>query len=239
LLEIVYKVEPQEQTRADNILSIDIGLDNLLTCFDIDSNRTFIISGRTIKAINYYWNKRNASLQSIKDKQQISFQTRQQFLIARNRHNRIQDYLKKASHYIVSYCIANHIGKVVVGHNPGWKQKCNLGKRNNQNFVQVPFHHLLRYIVMKCQVFGILYQEINEAHTSKCSFLDMEAIEHHEEYLGKRIHRGLFQTATGIWLNADVNATGNIYRKVSGDYSFLSGDRVRGFVANPVRITLV
>ncbi len=239
LLEIVYEVENQEYPREENLLSIDIGLDNLLTCFDTHSNRPFIISGRTIKAINHYWNKRNARLQSIKDKQQISSQTRQQFLLARTRHNRIQDYLKKAGHYVVSYCVTHHIGKVVVGHNRGWKQQANLGKKNNQNFVQVPFSNLLQYIHTKCQQFGILYQEIGESHTSKCSFLDMEPIEHHDEYAGKRVHRGLFRTATGILLNADVNASANIYRKVSGDYSCLSGDRVRGLVANPVRITLV
>ena len=90
----------------------------------------------------------------------------------------------------------------------------------------------------KCYEFGILYQEIEESHTSKCSFLDIESIQHHENYIGKRIHRGLFETGTGILLNADVNASANIYRKVSGDY-LLSSDRVRGFVANPVRISLV
>ncbi len=238
LLEIVYKVETNDAKAVDNILSIDVGLENLLTCFDSNSNRTFIISGRKIKAINHYWNKRNARLQSIKDKQKIPYQTRQQFLLGRTRNNRIKDYLRKASYYIVCYCLENNIGKIVVGHNCGWKQSINLGKRNNQNFVQVPFHHLLQYMQSKCYEFGILYQEIEESHTSKCSFLDIESIQHHENYIGKRIHRGLFETGTGILLNADVNASANIYRKVSGDY-LLSSDRVRGFVANPVRISLV
>lgn len=52
-----------------------------------------------------------------------------------------------------------------------------------------------------------------EDHTSKCSFLDRESIEHHDKYKGKRVKRGLFKTSKGILINADVNGSLNIGRK--------------------------
>jgi putative transposase len=143
--------------------------------------------------------------------------------------------MHKAARKIVNYAIANGVGKIVVGHNVGWKDKINLGKKTNQNFVQVPFGLLMEYLRYKCKEVGLVYQEICESHTSKCSFLDLEIIKHHKKYVGKRIKRGLFKTANGVKINADVNAAGNIARKVTGDYS-LNSDQIKGFVANPVRI---
>ncbi len=121
------------------------------------------------------------------------------------------------------------------GHNFGWKDEVNMGKRNNQNFVQVPFGLLMEYLKYKCQEVGLEYQEICESHTSKCSFLDNESIKHHDEYLGKRIKRGLFKSSNGSKVNADVNGAANIARKVTGDYS-LNSDQIKGFVANPIRL---
>jgi putative transposase len=142
--------------------------------------------------------------------------------------------MHKAARHIVNYCLANGIGKIVVGHNDGWKQTFKKGKVNNQNFIQVPFGKLMECLKYKCQEVGLLYQEICESHTSKCSFLDLELIKHHDEYVGRRVKRGLFKTADGTLVNADVNGGANIARKVIGDYS-LSSDQVKGFVANPVR----
>lgn len=156
-MEIVYEVKEQEvKASAKDVLSIDLGLSNLATCYDSKNNRAFICDGRKIKSINYYWNKNNAKLQSIKDKQKIKGYTKRQFLLKRKRENRIKDIMRKTAKYIVDYCIKNEIGTIIIGHNKGWKQDIAIGKRNNQNFVQVPFGLLMSLIESKCEEYGLI-----------------------------------------------------------------------------------
>jgi IS605 OrfB family transposase len=238
-MEVVYEVEEQNlNLNQDNVLSIDIGLSNLATCYDVSSNRAFIMDGRKLKSINYYWNKKNAKLQSIKDKQNIKGYTRQQFLLKRKRENRIKDVMRKTAKYILDYCIDNDIGTIVVGHNKGWKQEINIGKKNNQNFVQVPFGYLMSMLESKCQEYGLRYLEIQESHTSKCSAIDNEEIKHHDEYVGKRVKRGLFKSKDGILINSDVNGAINIARKSKVTSMEFTPEMIKGIVAFPKRIRI-
>lgn len=238
-LEIIYE-DKEVDLKLDNgnVLSIDIGLNNLATCFDMKNSKSFIINGKPIKSINYYYNKQRANLQSIKDLQNIKGETRQLFLLARKRNNRIKDYIRKTAKYIIDYCKTNNIGKIIVGHNKGWKQDINIGKRNNQNFVQIPFGQLMSSLESKANNYGITYKEVVESHTSKCSYLDNEPVKYHDNYKGKRIKRGLFKTSIGLLVNADVNGACNIARKVNGDFSEMSDDHIRGVLANPLRIQI-
>ena len=109
----------------------------------------------------------------------------------------------------------NNIGTVVIGYNPAWKQSCLLGKRNNQNFVTIPFYKLIQQLDYKAETQGILVIKQEESHSSKCSFLDNELIKHHDKYQGKRISRGLFKSQKGVIINADVNSGYNILKKAS------------------------
>jgi putative transposase len=239
-LEIVYQdIVKNLKVDDKNILSIDIGLNNLATCFDLKNSRAFIINGKRIKSINYYYNKHRANLQSIKDLQKIKGETRKLFLLSRKRNNRIKDFIRKSAKYIIDYCKENNIGTIIIGHNKGWKQNINIGKKNNQNFVQIPFSYLMSCLESKCLNYEINYNEVIENHTSKCSYLDNEEIKHQDNYKGKRIKRGLFKTYTDLILNADVNGACNIARKVSGDYSVMSSDHIRGVLANPLRVNLL
>lgn len=238
-MEVVYEVEEQNlNLNQDNVLSIDIGLSNLATCYDVSSNRAFIMDGRKLKSINYYWNKKNTKLQSIKDKQNIKGYTKQQFLLKRKRENRIKDVMRKTAKYILDYCIDNDIGTIVVGHNKGWKQGINIGKKNNQNFVQVPFGYLMSMLESKCREYGLRYLEIQESHTSKCSAIDNEEIKHHDEYVGKRVKRGLFKSKDGILINSDVNGAINIVRKSKVTSMEVTPEMIKGIVAFPKRIRI-
>jgi putative transposase len=114
---------------------------------------------------------------------------------------------------VINYCIQNDIGTITIGYNEGWKQEIDLGKRNNQNFVQIPFAKLIQMIQYKAKMIGINVITNEESYTSKCSFLDNEPIEKREVYCGKRIKRGLFRSASGKVINADVNGALNILRK--------------------------
>jgi IS605 OrfB family transposase len=235
---VVYEIKEQELNLSkDNVLSIDVGLSNLATCYDVSNNRAFIMDGKKLKSINYYWNKQNARLQGIKDKQNIKGYTKRQFLFKRKRENRIKDVMRKMAKHILDYCIENDIGTIIVGRNKGWKQKINIGKRNNQNFVQVPFGYLMSMLEFKCQEYRLKYLETQESHTSKCSAIDNEEVKHHDEYVGKRIKRGLFQSKDGFLLNADVNGAINIARKSKVTaIQFNTVEQIKGILAYPERI---
>ena len=131
-LEVVYEVEEQKKVQSDEVLAVDIGLNNLATCFD--GSRAFIVDGRKVKSINYCYNKTRSKLQTIKDKQGYKHETRRMFLLTMKRNRRIKDYMRKAAKKIMDYALKHEIGMIVVGHNKGWKDEINLGKRNNQNF---------------------------------------------------------------------------------------------------------
>lgn len=130
------------------------------------------------------------------------------------------------SSMIVNYAVSHKINTIIIGHNPEWKQGINIGRVNNQKFVSIPFSMLIQQIQYKAQERGINVIVTEESYTSKCSFLDNEDICRHEEYSGRRVKRGLFKTSCGIIINADINAAGNIMRKVVPVESLTQGIEV-------------
>ena len=136
----------------------------------------------------------------------------------------------------MNWCVKHNIGTIVVGHNKEWKQNINIGRRNNQNFVLIPFDKIIQKLSYKTEEVGIRLKEQEEAHTSRCSFLDNEPVKHHNKYLGKRVVRGIFRTAKGILINADVNAGYNIIRKSEPKFSVQTlKDGVGGCALHPLR----
>lgn len=138
------------------------------------------------------------------------------------RNNRINYCLHERSKELIELLASNGIIKLVIGYNNNWKQDINLGKRNNQNFVQIPFYTLIEYIKYKAQEKNIEVITHEESYTSKCSFLDDEEICKHEKYAGKRVKRGLFRSSNGHEINADINAAYNIARKAGFDFTLES-----------------
>jgi putative transposase len=214
MLEIIYNVrESNLQLSRNNVLGIDLGLNNLITAVNNIGILPFVIKGGVAKSSNQFYNKVNRNLQSKKDKQKCMFQTKKQQRILKKRNNQIRDYFHKVSRKVINYCIQNNIGTITIGYNKLWKQAINLGKRNNQNFVQIPFAKLVAMLNYKAQMVGIQVVTSEESYTSKCSFFDNEPIEKHDVYCGKRVKRGLFQTKNGNLVNADVNGALNITKK--------------------------
>ena len=134
----------------------------------------------------------------------------------------------------------NQISNLVVGYNKEWKQEINIGKRNNQNFVQIPHKKFIYMLEYKCKLDGINFIQNEESYTSKCSALDLESLNKHDNYLGKRIKRGLFVSSKGIKVNADLNGALNILRKVSPDKGkeIIQTQRCRGQAIWPSKINL-
>jgi IS605 OrfB family transposase len=227
-----------KKLNKNNIIGIDCGLDNLMTTYDNINKKSIIIDGKKIKSYNHYFNKKKAKLQSIYSQNDIKHkQTNKLIKLTENKKNYINNYLNQSVNKIVKYCLKSNIGTLVIGDFKDIKQEINLGKKNNQNFVLIPHGILKRKLEMKCSFYGIDYILQEESYTSKTSSLDLEPIKKHEQYVGKRVKRGLFQTANNIKINADTNGACNIIRKYkckSG--SDLSDTDVSGVINHPVRI---
>ena len=243
-IQYIYEAECiQRDLNTNHALALDLGISNLVTA--VSSNgRSFIIDGRKLKSINQWFNKENARLQSIKDKQHFGRKTtNRQKAIARDRNNKVNDYMNKAARKVIDYCITNDIGTLVVGYNETFQRNAHIGKQNNQNFVNIPYGQLRDKLEYLCELNGIAFVKQEESYTSKSSFWDKDDIpvynaDNPGDYIfsGNRIHRGLYKTASGKTINADVNGALNIMRKSSVvDMNILYS---RGEVDTPVRIRI-
>lgn len=236
VVEVIYEKKEQNlNLDKDNVLSIDLGLNNLCTCISNVGIRSFIVNGKIIKSFNQWYNKRKARFMSYVGDKGISKRLRQ---LNNYRNFWIEDHIHKISRFIVNYCIDNNIGSLVVGVNRGWKNGVNLGKRINQKFVEIPFSRLIDKISYKCKLVGINFQANEESYTSKVDHLAFEKLCKHDVYLGKRKKRGLFQSSIGKLLNADINGAIGIGRKVFGD-SYVSKIIDSGLAFNPVRVNIL
>ena len=243
-IQYIYEAECiQRNLNTNHALALDLGISNLVTA--VSSNgRSFIIDGRKLKSINQWFNKENARLQSIKDNQHFGkTTTNRQKAIARDRNNKVNDYMNKAARKVIDYCITNDIGTLVVGYNETFQRNSHIGKQNNQNFVNIPYGQLRDKLEYLCELNGITFVKQEESYTSKSSFWDKDDIpvynaDNPGDYIfsGNRIHRGLYKTASGKTINADVNGALNIMRKSSVvDMNILYS---RGEVDTPVRIRI-
>lgn len=243
-IQYIYEADCiQRNLNQSNALALDLGINNLVTAVS-NTGKSFIVDGRKLKSINQWFNKENARLQSIKDKQHFGKKpTNRQNAIVRDRNNKVNDYMNKTARIIIDYCISNDIGTLIAGYNVTFQRNSNMGKQNNQNFVNIPYGHLRDKLSYLCELNGIVYIEQEESYTSKASFWDNDNIPVYNndnpkeyEFSGSRIHRGLYKTAGGKVLNADINGALNIMRKSRVvDLKVLYS---RGEVDTPVRIRI-
>ena len=242
--EIQYTYEAeciQRNLNKNNALALDLGVNNLVTAVSSEG-RSFIIDGRKLKSVNQWFNKENARLQGIKDRQGDKRRTtNRQKILADKRNRQVNDYMSKTAKKIINYCIAHNIGTLVVGYNETFQRNTDIGRQNNQNFVNIPYSKLRSKLEYLCELNGIAFVKQEESYTSKASFWDKDVIPVYNadnpqkyHFSGKRIQRGLYKTSDGVLLNADVNGALNILRKSSVvDLTVLYS---RGEVDTPVRI---
>jgi len=237
VIEVVYNKEEVKNgnLKKENVLSVDLGLNNLATCVNNVGKQPFIINGKIIKSVNQMYNKTKAKLMSYVGDRGTSNRIKK---LTFYRNNFIEDKLHKTSRFIVNYCLENEIGTIIIGYNKQWKDEINIGKVNNQKFVFIPHSKLIDKITYKAKLVGIEVIEQEENYTSKCDSLALELICKHEVYSGKRMTRGLFQSSVGKLINADVNGAINIARKVIGD-CFAKSIINSGFAFNPVKLNLI
>lgn len=225
---------------TDDIMAIDLGIDNLATIVT-RYDKPIILDGKSLKSENRYFNKMVSILSSsikkgTKSNEWKNKEPRKIKVWYFRRDNYIKDYLHKTATKIINIAIEKGIKTIAVGYNKKWKEKCNLGRKNNEKFLSIPHSKLLQYIKYKASQHKIEVIEVEESYTSKCDALALEPIQKHEKYLGKRVKRGLFQSSIGKLINADVNGALNILRKSVACDSLIQEIASRGLVFQPVRV---
>ena len=236
IMEIVYEIDiPETCEKLINIASIDLGIDNFITMTNNIGLQPIAIKGRVIKSYNQYYNKQKAKIQSelmLLNKKHWSKKLEQ---LTNKRNNKIKDWMHKASKYVVEYCISNQIDTLVCGLNKEWKQETNMSKTTNQKFVSISYDMFIKQLEYKCQNVGIRFITNNESYTSGTSFLDNEEPIKQNYDKSRRKFRGLFVSNTGIEINADVNGSYQIMKKVFPDV-FTNG--IEGVGCHPTAIKI-
>lgn len=233
VIEVVYNIDNKSDKAFNGrIASIDLGINNLAALTSNCSLKSLIINGRPLKSFNQFYNRKKAKLQSaLKNGKKTC---RKMEKLTHKRNQKVGNYLHNASRVITNQLVSEDISVLVIGKNPLWKQEVNMGRKNNQKFVQIPHADFITQLTYKCQLEGIKVVVQEESYTSKCSFLDNEPIQKHELYAGKRLKRGLFKSKNGTLMNADVNGSANILRKA---FPNAFADGIEGVVVRPVRVT--
>lgn len=236
-VEWIYQREvEQHNLNPANALGIDPGVKNWLTCVSTQGE-SFIIDGRQPNFWNHTLNREVA-------KHNEGYWSKKLALMTEKRNRRMRDYINKAARKIANYCIANDIGTVVFGWNKGSKTGVNIGKRNNQNFVQLPTAKLKNRLKAVLKEIGVRFVETEESYTSKASFLDGDSLPVYGEKpddwkpSGKRTTTKLYRTAKGWIINADCNGAANILRKVASILGLDLSKITRGAVTRPLRLNL-
>ena len=208
-----------------HMVGIDLGVDNTAAITNNLGLPCLLFKGGALKSINQLYNKKMAAIQSEQTKgtDEKFVMTKEAHSLCVWRNNRIEDTINKIGNNIVAWCCDNDVDTIVIGHNTHWKRNANMGKKNNQTFVQLPLYKLILNITYRAERCGIRVIKREESYTSKASFLDNDVIptfgKNDEEYKfsGKRIKRGLYKAADGTIINADLNGSANILRKEVSD----------------------
>ncbi|GCE12412.1 RNA-guided endonuclease InsQ/TnpB family protein [Tengunoibacter tsumagoiensis] len=242
MIEVVYE-QPEEQAAVTQewIAALDPGVDILAA---LTSNKPgfqpLLVNGRPLKSENQGYNKHRAHLQGLLPKNQHT--SHQLTAMTTKRTRRVNAYLHTASRRIIDVLVEEGISTLVLGKNRLWKQEVMLGRKNNQQFVQIPHARFLDLLTYKAKQVGIQVVIQEESYTSKASFLDCDPIPVYDpkrtenpQFRGKREYRGLYRAQDGRRIQADVNGSYNILRKAFPN-SFGQGIVAPAVVARTVEI---
>ena len=237
VIEVIYEIKENQPKQNQRVASIDLGLNNLATVVTNDGDNPILISGKKIKSINQYYNKMTSKQKSLLPNNIFTSKSLDRLWLKRN--NKISYEIHKVTKFLANYFDERDVSKVIIGNNTGWKNGINLGRRNNQNFVNIPYTKFINQLTYKCQLLGIIVIVREESYTSKASFLDYDEIPNYKDeekpkFSGRRIKRGLYRSTTRK-INADVNGAYNIMAKENPNYIISKREQL-GF--NPILIKL-
>ena len=226
-----------------HVCAIDLGTDNFAAIVCDDYSSAIYKGGAVLSKIQWF-HKQRAKYVSIitkghEKKHAVSKRLRD---LSFHYANFVKDQCHKISRSIIDFCMEHQCGTLILGVNLLWKQRSNMNKINNQNFVSMPITLLRTMITYKALNAGIRIIEQEESYTSKADLIANDRIptygvdDKDASFSGKRIKRGLYRCSNGMILNADCHAAANIMRKAipdiwkdTRDYTFLSAPDVYGF----------
>ena len=219
--ELIYEKEINDQIMStDKAASIDMGLENLFTVAFNYNKKGISFKGTKLKSINQYFNKETSKLKSLLPKNEYCSKRINHLFY--KREEQLRNIIGYYSNRLMELLVKEGISTLVIGHNKNWKDKINIGKVNNQNFVSIPFSKIIDIIKYKAEDFGIKCIEQEESYTSKASFLDNDNIPTFNEgenkkytFSGKRITRNLYKTKNNQIIDADLNGALNIMKKAN------------------------
>ena len=228
-VEIIYKKEDKKSRKGlkRRVAAIDPGLNSITTITFSWMKKPIAIRGNHLKSINQLYNKTVAKLnEKISEYEKIKEEAKAERIreligrVAEKRNLRIEHELHKISKEIVRILKEESVSKLIFGHNKGQKTEINIGKRNNQNFVNIPYNKLISYLEYKCEDAGIEFELQEESYTSKASFLSNDNIPTYIEgdnnkysFSGTR-RRGIYtDNKHNLKIHSDVNGSYNIMRK--------------------------
>ena len=235
-LIVIYEIEePELLSQNGHYLSVDLGLHNLMTCYDSRNGRTFIL-GRKYLSLERYFHKEIARVQSvwyaqqskkrnknIPEKFQSNINTRSDYFTEK-KQNAVKDYLHKVTRWLAEYCRKEDIRCVVVGDIRNIRKEKDMGRKTNQKFHGLPYNRLYIMLEYKLKLYGIQLIKQEESYTSQCSPLSPEVSKRYAE-ASNRKERGMYRT-NGVRFNADAVGAFNILRK----YLSISGKEKTLFV---------
>lgn len=234
IAEVVYSISVCE-AKPDNerYCSIDIGIDNLAAVTTNTGCRTYIINGRGLKSVNKRYNKQISQYRETAKRMNGMDFTKRMARITARRNRKMEDYMHKASRKIIDNCMNKDIHTIVIGYNKNWKRDAGLGRNVNQSFAGIPTQRFIEMIQYKAQEAGINVILTEESYTSGTSFLDGEEPVKKNYNKSRRIHRGLFNSNHGTQINADINASYQILKKV---FPAAYANGIEGVVLHPFRV---
>jgi len=167
--EFIYEQKTEKcEVEKDLVLGIDPGLDNWLTCVS-NVDTSFVVDGKHLKSMNRWYNKQVATIKANKPQ---GFWNKKLAHLTEKRNRQVRDGVNKAARIVIDHCLKNRIGTIVFGWNKGNKDRINLGKKTNSEFVLIPTARLKERIAGLSEQYGIQFIETEESYTSLASFLD-------------------------------------------------------------------
>ena len=236
IVEVVYKVEVPDLLEDNGIyMSMDLGVNNLVAVTNNFGGKPIIVNGRVVKSINQFYNKKISHYRSIANTVNDRYYTRRMNRITTWRNRKIEGYMHKTSQYLIAYALQHNVSKIGIGYNDGWKQEAEMGRKNNQTFVNIPFLKFIEKLQYKAEDVGIEIILTEESYTSGTSFLDGESPTEENYDKRRRKCRGLFRTNEGMLVNSDVNGSLQISKKAFPNADPRLWDS--GCVLQPIKIS--
>jgi putative transposase len=227
VVEVIYQAEAKPaQGDANLFVALDPGVSVLAA---LTSNKPGfcprLVPGGPLKATNQLYNKQREREQKKLAKGKAKrFTSHRLDRITTKRNRRVMHYLHTASRRIIDLLVEEGIGTIVIGKNPFWKQGVELGRKHNQEFVQIPHARFIELLTYKAELVGITVIVTEESYTSRASFLDRDVLptydptqgseqEDKPRFSGRRDGRW-YRVKGRAPIHSDVNGSYNIGRKV-------------------------